>query len=340
MIFNDTRISVIESFFLYYISLIKNNQNLLGVLCVTLAGALFSCNDVAIKWLSSDYPLHQIILFRSLFGLIFTVSFLVPLQGGLKILKTNVLSYHIVRGFLVFFANLLFFMSLPLMNYAEATAVFFIAPIIITLLSVIFLSEKIGPHRWTAIALGFIGVVLILKPTSNSIQLVAVLPAMAAVCYGTLHIFTRKMGPTEKASTMAVYIQITLIFMSSLLGIIIGDGRFESSASEAFEFLLRPWVLPSLNDSFIILFLGLFSAFGGFFISHGYRISQPSKAAPFEYISLILSVMWGIFLFDEFPDLIAYFGIILIALGGIYIFIRESYKVAPNVSKRPIAKYK
>ena len=326
--------------YLYYISLIKDNQNLLGILCVILAGALFSCNDVAIKWLSNDYPLHQIILFRSLLGLIFTVSLLVPLQGGLKILKTNFLSYHLTRGFLVFFANLLFFMSLPLMNYAEATAVFFIAPVIITLLSIIFLNEKIGPHRWAAIALGFIGVIIILKPTSNSIQIVAILPAMAAVCYATLHIFTRKMGATEKASTMAVYIQITLIFMSSLLGILVGDGRFEAVSPEAFKFLLRPWVTPSFNDAVVISCLGVFSAFGGFFISQGYRISQPSKAAPFEYVSLILSVIWGIFLFNEFPDLLAYSGIVLIASGGIYIFIRESYKTAPNVSNRSITNYK
>ena len=326
--------------YLYYISLVKDNQNLLGILCVILAGALFSCNDVAIKWLSNDYPLHQIILFRSLLGLIFTISLLVPLQGGLKILKTNFLSYHLTRGFLVFFANLLFFMSLPLMNYAEATAVFFIAPVIITLLSIIFLNEKIGPHRWAAIVLGFIGVIIILKPTSNSIQIVAILPAMAAVCYATLHIFTRKMGSTEKASTMAVYIQITLIFMSSLLGILVGDGRFEAESPEAFKFLLRPWVTPSFNDAVVILCLGVFSAFGGFFISQGYRISQPSRAAPFEYVSLILSVIWGIFLFNEFPDLLAYSGIVLIASGGIYIFIRESYKTAPNVSKRSITNYK
>ena len=250
------------------------------------------------------------------------------------------LGYHLVRGLLVFLANLLFFMSLPLMNYAEATAVFFIAPIIITLLSIIFLNEHIGPHRWSAIAFGFIGVVLILKPTSDSIQIVATMPAMAAVCYATLHIFTRKMGTTEKASTMAVYIQITLIFMSSLLGIVVGDGRFQSDVPEVFDFLLRPWITPSLSDGFIIISLGVFSALGGFFISQGYRISQPSKAAPFEYISLILSILWGIFLFNEYPDLIAYFGIILIASSGIYIFIREGYQDTPNVSKRPIAKYK
>ncbi len=231
-------------------------------------------------------------------------------------------------------------MSLPVMNYAEATAVFFIAPLFITLLSVIFLSEKIGVNRWTAIALGFLGVLFILKPTSDSIQIVAILPAMAAVCYAALHIFTRKMGATEKASTMAVYIQITLISMSSLLGIIVGDGRFLSNTPKVFEFLLRPWIIPNLSDSFIILSLGVFSAFGGFFISQGYRISQPSKAAPFEYISLSLSVMWGIFLFNEHPDLIAYFGIILIALSGIYIFIREGIRSKPNVSQRPIAKYK
>ena len=315
---------------------IRNNDNLTGIICVCLAGIFFSCNDAAIKWLSGNYPLHQIILFRSLFGLILTISFLVPLQGGPKILKTNLLFYHMIRGFLVFFANLFFFLSLPLMNYAEASAVFFIAPVIITLLSIFFLNEKIGVHRWAAVILGFLGVILILRPGSESIQLVAILPALAALCYATLHIFTRKMGTTEKASTMAVYIQISLIFLSTLLGLLIGDGSYEATAPDTLSFLLKPWVMPNLNDGIIIFFLGIFSAFGGFFISQGYRLSEPSKAAPFEYISLILSLMWGIFLFNEFPDFLAYFGISLIALGGIYIYIREGYRTSPKILEKPL----
>ena len=86
----------------------------------------------------------------------------------------------------------------------------------------------------------------------------------------------------------------------------------------------------------LIFFRGNFSGFGGFFISQGYRLSEPSKAAPFEYISLILSLMWGIFLFNEFPDFLAYFGISLIALGGIYIYIRERYRVSPKILDKPL----
>lgn len=311
---------------MFFLKKLKNNDNLKGIICVCLAGIVFSCNDTAIKWLSGDYPLHEIVLFRSIFGIIFTISFLVPLQGGLRILKTNLIGYHLLRGFLVFFANFFFFLSLPLMNYAEATAVFFIAPVIITVLSIFFLSEKIGPHRWVAVFLGFLGVLLILRPGTESLQVVAILPALAAFCYAVLHIFTRKMGKTEKASTMAVYIQITLIILSGLLGLCLGSGVYESQAPEALSFLLRPWVVPDFNDTLLMIFLGIFSAFGGFFISQGYRLSEPSKAAPFEYISLILAVAWGIFLFDEFPDIIAYMGIILVASGGIYIFIREGTK--------------
>ena len=325
---------------MFNLNRIRFNDNATGIICVCLAGILFSCNDATIKWLSGNYPLHQLIFFRSLFGLILTISILIPLQGGLRILKTNVLFYHLIRGFLVFFANLFFFLSLPLMNYAEATAVFFIAPVIITVLSIFFLNEKIGLHRWTAVILGFLGVLLILRPGSQSIQMVAIFPALAAICYATLHIFTRKMGKTEKASTMAVYIQISLIFMSTILGFFIGDGRYEVLAPDTLSFLLRPWIMPSLIDIFVIFFLGIFSAFGGFFISQGYRLSEPSKAAPFEYISLILSLIWGIFLFGEFPDLVAYFGISLIAFGGIYIFAREAYKASPNVSKKPLSRYR
>ena len=144
------------------------------------------------------------------------------------------------------------------------------------------------------------------------------------------------MGTTEKASTMAVYIQMSLIFLSTLLGLLIGDGRYEAIAPHTLSFLLKPWVMPNLNDGIIIFFLGIFSAFGGFFISQGYRLSEPSKAAPFEYISLILSLMWGIFLFNEFPDFLAYFGISLIALGGIYIYIREGYRASPKILEKPL----
>lgn len=298
---------------------------MISILCALGAGVAFTTNDMAVKWLSGDYPLHQIMLARSLIALVLTLSILVPLEGGYRNLRTSRLRLHILRGSVVVMANLSFFAGLASLPLGEATAIFFIAPILITAFSALLLREPVGYRRWTAVGLGLLGVLVMLRPGGEAFQLAALLPVTAAICYAMLHILTRRLGTSEKASTMAVYIQLCFVVISGTFGLVAGDGRFvgPQSGPQA-EFLLRAWTVPSVEDGLIMLGLGAVSATGGYLISQAYRLSPASVVAPFEYCALPLAVFWSVTIWGDWPDTLSWFGIALICSAGLYIFQREA----------------
>ncbi len=298
---------------------------LIGILCVIGAGAAFTTNDMAVKWLSGDYPLHQLMLVRSVIALSLTLAVLVPLEGGYGNLRTRRWRMHVLRGSTVVIANLTFFTGLASLPLGEATAIFFIAPLFITALSALLLREPVGIRRWAAVALGLVGVVVMLRPGGAAFQLAALLPLLAAFCYALLQILTRTLGTTEKASTMAVYIQLCFITVSIAFGLIAGDGRLVSpDSSPQIVFLLRAWVWPPPQDGLIMLGLGALSAAGGYLISQAYRLSPAALVAPFEYITLPLAVFWSVLIWDDWPDTAAWIGIALICAAGLYVFQREA----------------
>ena len=133
---------------------VSRSATTIGVLCAVVASTAFTLNDAGIKFLSGDYPLHQIVFVRTVMALILTLSIIMPLEGGLKLLKTRHLKMHFFRGLSVVCANMVFFMGLAALPLSEATAIFFVSPLVITAFSVIFLSEKVGPRRWLAVAAG------------------------------------------------------------------------------------------------------------------------------------------------------------------------------------------
>jgi len=296
----------------------------LGILCAFGASIAFSLNDVGIKFLSGDYPLHQVVLIRASVGMFITLAIMMPLEGGYNLLRTKHLGLHFIRGSFVVVANLLFFLGLAEIPLSEATAIFFISPLIITIFSVIFLSEKVGIWRWFAVAMGLVGAIIVLRPTPSSFQMASLFPVGAAICYASLHTLTRKMGGTEKASTMSFYIQLTFVISASLMGLAFGDGRFATQDSAALEFLLRPWVWPKTFDLVIMSGVGIASGLGGYFISQAYRISEAAIIAPIEYTALILSIFWGITIFNEWPDSIAWAGMALILGSGLLMLWREA----------------
>lgn len=297
----------------------------LAVFCAVFAATMFSINDMSIKFLSRDYPLHQVVLARSCIGLIVTLAIIMPLEGGFHLIRTKRLGLHLLRGCFVVMANLLFFLGLAELPLSEATAIFFVSPLIITIFSVIFLSEKVGLWRWFAVVMGLVGALILLRPTPSSFQLAGLLPLAAAFCYAGLHVLTRKIGSTERASTMAFYIQICFVITASLMGVFFGDGHLENQDSAAMSFLLREWVRPlPIVDLLIMIGIGCTSALGGYAISQAYRLSEAALIAPFEYLSLVLSVIWGIFIFNEWPDGVAWISIFLIISGGLMMLWRES----------------
>ena len=305
----------------------------LGMICAVGAALAFSLNDMTIKFLSTGYPLHQIVLARSCVAFILVLAIIIPLDGGRAALRTKRPGMHMLRGLFVVLANSLFFMAIAAMPLADATAVFFVSPLVITVFSVFFLGETVGPRRWAAVAVGLIGVMVIVRPTSESFQVAALLSMASAVFYALLHIFTRRLGVTEKASTMAIYIQAMFIVVSIAFGLIAGDGRFAPEDQPSLRFLLGPWVWPTQGDFAIMAALGAFSAVGGYLISQAYRVSEAGLIAPFEYVALVMSIFWGYVVFSEVPDAFAITGIALILASGLYLAFREA-----QLGKRPSAR--
>ena len=304
--------------------MLKNiNISLISIFCAIGASFCFSLSDFTIKILSDYYPLHQIILIRSAAAFLFTILLFVPLEGGLKVLKTRRPLTHLLRGLLLVFANLFFFLGLVSLPIAECSAIFYISPLLITLFSTLILKEKVGVRRFSALIIGFIGVLVIVKPGQISFAWVSLLPLSAAVCYAGLHIMTRHMGLSEKASTLSIYIQFSFILISVLMGLVLGDGKFSGSQNPSIDFLLKAWEWPINIHWLSITGIGIASSIGGYLISQAYRLSEAGLIAPFEYTTLILSVFWGIVIWNEWLNLSSLLGIILILTSGIYIAIRE-----------------
>lgn len=297
---------------------------LLAPLSAALAATLFSLNDVAMKFLSGSYALHEIVLFRSFVGLLLTVVIMAPLAGGFHLLRTRRPVMHILRAACVIFANMTFFLGLAAMPLAECVALFFVSPFVISIFSVIFLGEQVGPRRWAAIFVGMAGVLVVLRPGTEAFQIASLFPIAAAFGYAGLHIMTRAMRGTENAVAMVFYIQAVFLALCVVLGLTIGDGKFAGSGDPSLEFLLRAWVWPQSSDLILFCVLGAFASVGGYFISQAYRLGEAAMVAPFEYLALPLSILWGVLVFGEGPDVIAWLGILLIAGAGLYTVWREN----------------
>lgn len=300
------------------------SNNLIGALCALGAAIAFSLNDVGIKFLSGDFPLHEVVFIRTLIGLGLFLVVLMPLNGGLSLMRTNRLGANLVRGLCAVTANLMFFLGLSAMPIADAVAIFFVSPLIITIFSVIFLGEYVGPRRWSAVVLGLIGVVIVIRPGTDAFQIASLLPLIAAVGYGFLHIITRQIRATESAATLTFYTLITFLSSSALIGLLLGHGRYDGYGHPALGFLFREWSMPATPDFPVFLLIGCASVAGGMLISEAYRKSDAAFVAPFEYISLPLAIFWGVTVFDEFPDLIAISGMVLIIGSGLYMVWREA----------------
>ena len=310
--------------------------NAVGILCALGAWFLFSLNDAGIKLLSNEYALHQIVLIRSVVALIITLTILMPVEGGYSLIKTKHPFIHMVRGLCIVVANVAFFMGLATISLPEATAIFFIAPLFITALSVIFLGEQVGIRRWIAVSVGLLGVIIMLRPGAGTFRYAALLPLFSAFAYACMQILTRKLGLKERASTLAFYIQLMFVVVSSVFGLLFGHGKYANPDNASMDFLFRAWTMPNFRDALIMLGIGLASGLGGYLIGQAYRRCQAATIAPFEYVALVLAIIWGITLWGEWPDAFAWLGILMILGSGLFVFWREVMLDRKFVIKHPM----
>ena len=308
----------------------------LGIICITLAQVFFTTLDMAIKFISGDYALHQITFIRASVAILFTLLIFIPMDGGYRNLLSKRLGLHLLRGFGIVVTNLCFFTALVTIPLAESTAIFFIAPLLITLLSVFILGEKVGMRSWVAVFVGLLGVIIMFRPDLGVFNPAYMLPLAAAIAYSLVQITTRKMGEAEKASTMVFYIQLNHLFFSSLMGLIFGDGNLADESQPIIFYLFRAWTLPTWQDLIIMVGIGFGSGLGAYFMSQAYRISKVGIIAPFEYVAIPLSIFWSITIFGDWPDIVSWLGISLIAGAGLYIIFSEAVQGRKNNVYRSI----
>lgn len=310
-------------------------------IALIIAGMVFiTINDSTIKALGGDYPLHQMVFIRSAIGILFSLVIL-QFEGGFAALRTATPGLHLLRGLLVVVANMMFFAALATMPLADAVALFFIAPLMITLMSALFLGERVGPHRLGAILVGFAGVLVMMRPGTGAAEETArwtvLLPLLAATAYAGMQVMTRKLGVFSKASALAVYIQLVFLVVSVGFYAVAGDGRFaEGVEEESLVFLLRAWVWPAPDDWPLFILLGVMSGAIGYTLSAAYKMGNAATVSSYEYAVLPMAIVAGWLVFGEVPDLWVLGGTALIAGAGIYIFMRERRRRSPVAPRRPV----
>ena len=295
---------------------------MLGIACVVGAVSLFILQDATIKWLSGTYPLHEIVLVRAA-SAVAVVLFAMRLEGGLRLWRTRRVGLMVARSTLLVIANSAFFLGLASMSIAEATSIFFIAPVLITALTALVLREAVGLRRWAAVCVGLAGVIVMLRPGEGAVRLVALFPLAAACCYAGMQIMTRRLGTTDRASTISLYSQLGFIVASLAMGLVAGDGRFAPDDSVILVFLLRAWTVPPMADGVLFIGIGALNGIASYLMSQGYRVSVPAALAPFEYVALPMSVFWGVLFFGHWPDAVTYAGMALVCGGGLYVLNHE-----------------
>lgn len=301
------------------------NQALAGILFAAGGTLIFSVNDVAIKFLSGGYALHQVILIRAFVAIAFIMLVIHVSKRGWSQVATSRPGAHLLRVAIVMVSNVTFFLGLAAMPHADAVAVAYVSPLVVTMLSVVVLGEKVGPRRWAAVCVGMFGVVVMLRPGAGVIQPAAVLVLISAVLYAAGNLLARRMGGTESAMTLSFYVQGGFIVVSLCMGLWVGDGHLATD-DPIWAFLFRPWIWPPLHDWPIFLATGLSVGIGGLMVTQAYRTAEAGLIAPFEYVGMPMAILWGVLVFGTFPDATAWVGIALICGSGLYVLWRETVR--------------
>ena len=299
-------------------------RKLTGILLALGGGVTLSMNDLAIKALSGTYALHQVILIRALIGLGLVALVIVISGTRFRQLRTTRPLAHLFRVSLIMISNVTYFLGLAALPLADAVATAFIAPILVTLMSAVILREQVGIRRWAAVAVGMLGVVIMVRPGAGVIQPAAILVLISAFCYSGGHMMTRRMRDTESAMTLAFFVQAGFIVVSLTMGFWVGDGHLAGSPDVSLAFLFRPWVVPAMGDLWAFILTGFAVSLGGMMLGQAYRTNEAALVAPFEYIGMPMAIFWGVVVFGTWPDTTAWVGIALICGAGLYTLWRET----------------
>jgi drug/metabolite transporter (DMT)-like permease len=296
----------------------KISPNVKGIGFLILAMLIISLQSIAVKGLGGSYPVLEMVVLRNLVALPFTLLFF-RYEGKRGWPTTPRFRLEFTRGIFLFLSYTTFMMGLAALPLAEVESIRFSGPIMITLLSVFLLGEKVEAVRWLALMVGFLGVLLIVRPGSTTFNLGSIFILVSVLFYALTVMATRKLQATDSSATMAYYSSLVYLAAALILApltIVIGE---IPDAHPSIAFLFRDWSVPTVLDGIIMCGLGLVWAGWTYCMARAYSLAQASVAAPFEYFSLLISVMWGFIIWREIPALLTLAGAALTLLSGMFI---------------------
>ena len=311
------------------------NNNPQGIIYILLAMLIFSVQDSIMKYIFTFVSLYEVYLIRTLVSLTVILLFL-KLTKKPIIFKTQYPLLTFCRVILFFFGFSFFYISLTVLPLGTATALFFVTPFLITIFAKFFLKEQIGPRRWLAVIIGFMGVYIILNPDFSNFDYMSLTPILCAFCYSLSMIIIKITSEKDSVYTQTFTFYIGAIIISVIFYFIISDGQYNTIDHPASQFVFREWFGNLENSLLLMIATGFTASLAFVLIFSAYRVASPAVVSPFEYSILLWSSLSGWFFFNEIPDLKTLAGMLLIVSGGIYIFIREKAQDQSIVTEKPL----
>ena len=289
-------------------------RNQLGVLYGIASVACFAMMDASVKWLDM-FPVGQVLFSRFFFGLI-PILMLVPRSEFKTFYKTSRPKLHAFRAITGTLAIIALFIALREIPLADVVSLTFGGPIFVTLGSIFFLSEKVGIRRWLAVLIGFFGMLLIVKPAYEELNIYYIFPIIFCIFFACVALSIRSLSSTEPNYRIALYF--------SLLSMIVG-------------LLTLPfgWVMPNKFELFLLIFTGLVGSVANILLTVSLRYAEASLVTPTKYLNLVFAILLGYLIWSEIPKLLTLVGAGLIIISSVIIFMRESELKKKVVSSRP-----
>lgn len=280
---------------------------------------VFAVVNALVKWQVATYPVGQVVFFRCWFALV-PVAFLVASHGGLASLRTHRPWAHVSRALVQFVSMFSIFIAFKLMPLADAVAISFSAPLFMTLLSIPLLGERVGIHRWSAVLIGFAGVLFMVQPGPGILETGAVFALANAALSAAITIALRRMSATESSTTIVAWQLATTAVVSALL-------------------LPFGWITPTWSDAATMALTGLGAGVGQYMWTQAFRFAPAAVAAPFTYTAMIWAMGLGFLIWGDLPTASLIAGSLVVASSGLYILYRETIRsrVRPATELRTAA---
>ena len=310
------------------------NNNPKGIVLILLGMAFFSIQDSLIKFISEDTSLYELYFGRTLIAFILLLIYL-KVTSQTLVLKTHFPVLTIFRVLCFFFGFSFFYISLTFMTLAMANALFFSSPFFVSILAVIFLKEKVGIRRWLGIAVGFLGVYIVLDPNFEDFNYMKLAPVACSLCYAISMTITKYTSSKDNVYTQMTHLYIGALIISILFFIFAGEGQLNTFSDPTYQFIFREWFSNPTYAWPFIIGMGFVGAISFYCVFSAYSVASPSVVSLFEYSLIIWAIIIGYLLFDNIPSPRTFVGVTLIIGAGIYIYIREKVRDQMIVTDTP-----